>query len=324
MKIKFIIAPLLLLSCASLAQQPETKDPSAVVTTQDARVEKPQTPAQDTNQAPKSKPEKRGIPVLKDLPLLGSLFQIGDENPEQALTLLWSDFSGPELDQRVTLDVSDMPIEQALQLLFDQVKLKFQSENDVPKDVKVTLKLNNVRFATALSALTESAGIGWQQQHTVKDNKVTSTFKVGKKLKSVPGVYHWPTDQKGNTLHWNGSQFDFHSLTKPNGSHGYLPLPGEKFILPHIEMPALPQTPIILDQTPQGAYTLFTQEERHTFTCPHCKQQVTILGKRQAPKCEKCGRTFQNDWQFCPFDGAKRPASPDSWQFCPHCGKRVS
>jgi len=70
--------------------------------------------------------------------------------------------------------------------------------------------------------------------------------------------------------------------------------------------------------------TVEVKEVRSTFTCPHCKQQVTVIHKHESPKCEKCGRVFHDDWQFCPFDGAKRPAGADSdWQFCPLCGKSI-
>ncbi len=65
-------------------------------------------------------------------------------------------------------------------------------------------------------------------------------------------------------------------------------------------------------------------EEHSTFTCPHCKQQVTVIHQHAAPKCEKCSRVFHDDWQFCPFDGAKRPATAGiDWQFCPLCGKSI-
>ena len=81
-----------------------------------------------------------------------------------------------------------------------------------------------------------------------------------------------------------------------------------------------------------GAYTLTNTliqtskiaEVRSTFTCPHCKQQVTVIHQHQSPKCDQCGRVFHDDWQFCPFDGAKRPATAGiDWQFCPLCGKSV-
>lgn len=63
--------------------------------------------------------------------------------------------------------------------------------------------------------------------------------------------------------------------------------------------------------------------ERHTFTCPHCKRQATHMRPRDASPCGKCGRPFQSTWQFCPYDGTKRPTAASDWRFCPHCGKEV-
>jgi hypothetical protein len=70
-------------------------------------------------------------------------------------------------------------------------------------------------------------------------------------------------------------------------------------------------------------YSLFGREESSTFTCPHCSGKATVVGPRQQPKCPKCERTFQADWQFCPIDGTPRPTAPGAWQYCPLCGKRV-
>src|SRR5262249_5489436 len=44
-------------------------------------------------------------------------------------------------------------------------------------------------------------------------------------------------------------------------------------------------------------------QQRYTFTCPHCKGQVTGIRQAQAPACPKCGRIFEPDWKFCPVDG---------------------
>src|SRR5205814_108603 len=48
---------------------------------------------------------------------------------------------------------------------------------------------------------------------------------------------------------------------------------------------------------------------RYTFTCPHCKGQVTGIRQAQQPSCPKCGRTFEPDWKLCPVDGTKRPSA---------------
>lgn len=96
-----------------------------------------------------------------------------------------------------------------------------------------------------------------------------------------------------------------------------------------------PNSPLPLLQTPDGTtlgnlggnrsllYDLSKTEERSTFTCPHCHEQITVIRKHVTLKCPTCGRTFQSDWKFCPFDGAKRPAEPEDWKYCPHCGKPI-
>jgi hypothetical protein len=70
-------------------------------------------------------------------------------------------------------------------------------------------------------------------------------------------------------------------------------------------------------------YQFLLGEERSTFTCPHCNGKATVIGQRQQPKCTKCQRAFQADWQFCPADGTPRPPAPGAWRYCPLCGKRV-
>jgi len=258
------------------------------------------------------------VPVLGDLPLIGNMFRFADGDAKDQTFTFWSGVGGKEMDQRVSLDANDMPVKQALKMLFDQVKQPFEAENDIPDDAKITLKLNNVRFGTALDALTESAGIGWQRQYTVKDKKANLIYKVGKKLKTSGHMYSWPFGANPMITVPNAKVYQH--LFDGNGKTLVNP---DVSVNPRINIPNAGNS-LALENTLNGIYNLTTREDRHTFTCPYCGEQVTIIGKREAPKCEKCGRTFQNDWKFCPFDGTKRPASPDTWQFCPHCGKRVS
>lgn len=86
--------------------------------------------------------------------------------------------------------------------------------------------------------------------------------------------------------------------------------------------------PLIYDIATRDGGNFFslrtTTERRATFTCPHCKNQITMIRRGSQPKCPTCQRLFQPDWKFCPFDGAKRPPSPSDWHFCPICGKPIS
>ncbi len=71
-------------------------------------------------------------------------------------------------------------------------------------------------------------------------------------------------------------------------------------------------------------YSYSQNENRSTFTCPHCKRQATVIRKAEAAHCPKCERVMQSDWQFCPNDGTKRPASETAWKFCPFCSRAVT
>jgi len=74
--------------------------------------------------------------------------------------------------------------------------------------------------------------------------------------------------------------------------------------------------------TGHGEYGVFLSE-RLTFSCPHCKDNATIIREARQPNCAKCNRLFEPRWQFCPADGAKRPATTPEWKYCPLCGKQV-
>ena len=179
---------------------------------------------------------------------------------------------------------------------------------------------------------------------------------IGKNLS--PDLLRWsnvfPVDpffQNNNLYRWNAQdknfQLNYRELLNKDGSNfkqddtfQFKKVPSiqgdsEKlhWTAPHIE--SLNGQPPLLSNKPSDLSATYTlgntllgttsvSEVRSTFTCPHCKQQVTVIHKHESPKCEKCGRTFRDDWQFCPFDGAKRTATAGTdWQFCPICGKSV-
>lgn len=68
-------------------------------------------------------------------------------------------------------------------------------------------------------------------------------------------------------------------------------------------------------------FATFGLAERSTFTCPHCKRSVTILGLKD--QCGQCQRQLQRGWTYCPFDGAKRTTLLEDWKACPFCLKGV-
>jgi len=258
---------------------------------------------------------------------------------------------------RVNLNLRNAPLKEAVKQLNEQTKYEFVLEADTPADARVTVVAKNIRLNTALDMLTDATGLNWNQQTVKKaDSKETSmVFHLGKKVARNPylsnffwGDNNW--DLKNSpTIRFNDGNKDFHG----NGNLNELKLnygaganklqlnqklngllPGNKGANAPLKIPDFQfKKTNLLQSTPlSSVYTLGNSlvgttnllETRSTFTCPNCKHQVTVIHQHQAPKCEKCGRAFHDDWDFCPFDGAKRPATAsDDWQFCPICGKSI-
>lgn len=188
-------------------------------------------------------------------------------------------------DTKIDLDLNNVPVREAVKRICEQAKQEYQIDDDVSDTSRVSLRASDVRFSTALDLVTQAAGIGWRSE--IKDSK--RMIRVGKAVSGGNfGVFVNPPvgDLLRNIEGWTNQRFQF----SPNNDL---------------------------------SYRLFLPEQRSTFTCPHCKGKVTMLGGRQQPKCPKCDRTFQSDWQFCPVDGAKRPPAPGAWHYCPLCGKQV-
>lgn len=187
---------------------------------------------------------------------------------------------------RVDLDLDNVPVQEAIRKVMEQAKRPVALDPDVPKEPRITVKARGVRLGTALDLITDAAGIGW----AVESRGGQTTYRFGKNL---------PTHRLSAS--WSAN-------------------------LPHELMKnALGTTRGMMARiAPDGfVYSLDIQSERSTFNCPHCKAQSTVIRSRQQPKCTKCERTFERDWQFCPADGSKRPAAPVEWKYCPSCGKEV-
>ena len=270
----------------------------------------------------------------------------------------------PTPDFRVDLNCKNVSVKEALKQIMAATKSKVALESDVPESTRVTAVGKNLRLETALAIIADETGQNWTSEtplHWLQQSGKSSdgknplfVFRLGKTQRTLflmnPGFYQTLPSGQTERYYWN-AQHTLH-FNESNASPSYN-LSTAKIIAPtqKTEPLTLPsQQPGL--QTPgedwkegfppQGRYNpgsgnqpgitytplslsgVKVAEERSTFTCPHCKQQVTVLHQHTAPKCEKCSRTFHDDWQFCPFDGAKRPASAGTdWQFCPLCGKSV-
>ncbi len=258
---------------------------------------------------------------------------------------------------RVNLNLRNAPLKEAVKQLTEQTKLEFVLEKDVPDDARVTLVAKNIRLSTALDMLADATDMKWGRKAVKKaDSKESGiAYHIGKNVTS--SYSQWPNasflrdlnsspDNKLFQRKETDKNFNlyYQELLQKDGSPTYKVVPKLEWS-PNIILKNQYNTVQPLTQTLKGSTILQTSpsnlsttyslgntllntvgvnEVRSTFTCPHCKQQVTVLHKHESPKCEKCGRAFHDDWQFCPFDGAKRPAVADTdWQFCPICGKSL-
>lgn len=187
---------------------------------------------------------------------------------------------------RVDVDLKDVPVRDALKRVLDQSRQKYIIQDDVPNEQKVRLDAKSVQLNTVLDVITQTAGVGWRQE--LQEKKDEDKNKTGKR--EYETVIRVGKNIKSNNV------FSMHNIlrvTPDAASRSYI-------------------------------YPFWTSEQRSTFTCPHCKGQATVLRRNQQPRCTTCQRPFQAGWDFCPNDGAKRPATPGAWKFCPICGKEVS
>lgn len=201
---------------------------------------------------------------------------------------------------RVNLDFDNTLVRDALTQIFDQAKVTYKLDTDIPADQRITVRARNVQLHTALNLITEAGGVGWTLEQKLAATltippDASKAEKEKRVTEALSGTYH-----VGKTI-TTRSQITRVLL---NGTES-------------VFSPSLRLSDTLVP------YTLYGKEERSTFTCPHCKQQSTMVRVKQQPKCPRCSRVFQPEWQFCPADGTRRPAIPGEWRFCPACGKPV-
>lgn len=217
------------------------------------------------------------------------------------------------------IDIRNEDVRHALKSVFEAAQRDYEViDKDLP-DVRISLKADNIKLSTALEVITQSAGLSWK----IDKQKDKSVYHIGKNVSSSSyvtlsladanqNVVLDPTTNKIRATYPNNLQLD------PSASKIY------ENVLRNSPTVTSPNVSSVLwDTAAANLFTYNTTEERSTFTCPHCKGQATVIRHRQVPKCPKCGRDFQNEWQFCPFDGSKKPTTTSAWHFCPICGKEV-
>jgi hypothetical protein len=225
------------------------------------------------------------------------------------------DGAGDNDKTRISLSLDDASLKDAVKDICDQSHANYVIEKDVPQDARVTVHAKGLRVSTALDVVTQAANVGWS---------VETTYKPASKSADKTTTYHI-TRQSGRSMYWTGNLALTPSLKAltTNGNQFYTVAPNQRtsdlWFTPNGKSLTFNQN----KDYSNYLYELVAPEKRSTFTCPHCKGQVTIVRKPHAVKCPKCGREMQPGWQFCPNDGTKRPADPGEWRFCPLCGKPI-
>ncbi len=246
----------------------------------------------------------------------------------------------------IDIDLNNLSLKDALKNVFQKAKREFEILKDVDQDVRVTLKAKKIRLSTVLTALSDQSEVNWETTSEVlSDSKTMKTkYRFGKKLLKVLKI---PDSKFNNSLNNRIYFFDQNNkrsdgaspstkIYKLNSSPNKVesldlqkdPSSDNTALDGHALLPGVPVLGTIFKNADDRfsnalTYSLSTQETRSTFTCPHCQKQLTIVSQKQSIKCPDCKRDFLSDWKFCPFDGAKRPASGIEWGFCPICGKNL-
>jgi hypothetical protein len=221
--------------------------------------------------------------------------------PKAGLSFNWTSPTRQAVpDVTVDLDLENRRVGDALKQVFEQTKHQYVVDADVPETTRITARVRNVQLHTALELITQAAGVRWGVE--TRDGKLV--FRIGKSVPALSGnsFLFLPERQQ---IQGAGPVTTFRPIPVPDGFLDFSRHATKLF------------------NNGSMAYRDLTQEERSTFTCPHCQGKSTVITQRQQPKCPKCERIFQSDWQFCPADGTARPPTPGQWQYCPLCGKQV-
>jgi hypothetical protein len=104
-------------------------------------------------------------------------------------TLLWppdANAAPPSIpSMRFDLDLNDARLEEALKIFFLKANQRYRIDKDVPKGVKVTLKVRNLTFVTALQAIVEQVHLSWSAKVEKGDKGAETIYTIGKQSTAV-------------------------------------------------------------------------------------------------------------------------------------------
>lgn len=201
-------------------------------------------------------------------------------------------FGGQE--PRVNLDIDNLPIRDAIKHVSKLTKLDFKIDDEIAKDIRVTLKAPNVRLSSALDMITDAGGIYWSRDLIVgADEPGPKPLYHIRKTPAASSMAIISSDNKG----------------KPQVLGGF----GKGSVFFH------PDT----GSSQQWVTNVLLPETRSKIVCPHCKGKVVAYRPKVSDRCETCHKKLPEGAKYCPADRTPRPAPPKPWKYCPLCGKPV-
>jgi len=122
---------------------------------------------------------------------------------------------------RIHLDVNER-IQGALKKLFDQAGQRFELDSDVPANTRVTLRVRNVTFVTALRALLEQADLGWTVNMTVDGKETRAVYRIGKQPIEVQWLPIVDPTLAPQNIPWNLLKSNLQRLPNAKETHSIL------------------------------------------------------------------------------------------------------
>lgn len=91
-------------------------------------------------------------------------------------------------DQKISLDIENKPVKEALEDVLKSAKREFSIEGELA-EARVTLKLKDVRLSSVLDTLTDAAGVSWV--HEVRNNteRIRISKQAGRSLWTVASPF---------------------------------------------------------------------------------------------------------------------------------------
>jgi hypothetical protein len=157
---------------------------------------------------------------------------------------------------RVSVDLRDVSVREAARRLSDQIKRPITVDADVPENVRVSVRADNVPLATVLDLISQAAGARWGSEFVADTGSASSANGPGNPngTASSRAARRERRYRIGKSVP-SGTHFSIGQLLDGSSAQGGA-------------------TRIYSDLLRDGiVYGTTRREQRATFTCPHCKRK---------------------------------------------------